>query len=135
MAGKIAYKGTETSLAAALAGRYLMLLTAAPSGPGAALSSLAEYAATGYARVAVAFGAATGTPRTAPNSAEVSTPALTGANGTTAITHWAIVTVPTGTAGDLITYGTCTLNPSGAIVPAAGQAVKFAAGALTIAID
>lgn len=135
MAGKLAVKGAEVGLGAALSGRYLMLLTAAPSGAGATLASLTEYAATGYARVAVTFGTATGTPRVATNSADVSTASLTGATGSTTISHWALVSAASGTSGDVYAYGTCTLSPSGAIVPTAGQAVKFAAGSLSVQID
>lgn len=132
MAGKLSLKAVETGLASALAGRYLALLTAAPSGPGAALSSLTEYSAAGYARVPVSFGTATGTPRTAANSASISTAPLTGATGAVTITHWALVSVASGTAGDLIAYG----DVSGADrSPESGQVLTFAAGALTVSID
>lgn len=132
MAGKLSLKAVETALTAALSGRYLALLTAAPSGPGATLASLAEYGAAGYARVPATFGTATGTPRTAANSASISTAPLTGATGSVNITHWALVSVASGTAGDLIAYGDVTGADRS---PEAGQVLTFAAGALTVSID
>lgn len=132
MAGKLTYSGAEIALATTLGGRYLALLTAAPSGPSATLASLSEYAAAGYARPSVSFGTATGTPRTAANSAAVSTAALTGATGLVTITHWALVSVASGTSGSLIAYG----DVAGADrSPEAGQVITFAIGALTISLD
>lgn len=132
MAGKLSYKAAELALAAALPGRYLMLLTAAPSGPAATLASLAEYTPAGYTRQAVTFGTATGTPRVAANTSAIATAALTGATGLVTVTHWALVSVATGTTGDLIAYG----DLAGADrSPEAGQAVTFAIGALTISLD
>lgn len=130
--GKIAYAGAEAALAGALSGRYLALLTAAPSGPGATISSLSEYSAAGYARVPVAFATAAGTPRTAANSGAVSTSPLTGATGSVTITHWALVTVASGSAGSVIAYGDVTGADRS---PEAGEVVTFAAGSITVQID
>lgn len=132
MAGKLAYKAAELALAASLAGRYVALLTAAPSGPAATLASLAEYSATGYTRQAVTFGTATGTPRVAANTNTITTSALTGATGLVTLTHWALVSSASGTSGDLIAYG----DLAGADrSPEAGQAVTLAVGALTVSLD
>lgn len=132
MAGKLAYKGAETALAASLSGRYVALLTAAPAGPAATLASLAEYTATGYTRQAATFGTATGTPRTAANTNTITTAAITGATGSVTLTHWALVSTASGTTGDLIAYG----DLAGADrSPEAGQAVTLAVGALTVTLD
>lgn len=132
MAASVTTKAAEIALTALATGRYLALLTATPSGTSPTLASLTEYAGPGYSRMPF-------TPlvtdavvaRGAVNSAAISTSPLTGANGTTKITHWALVTTVSGTSGDVLAYG--EVNGTTGITPAAGNVITFAAGSIAIA--
>lgn len=106
---------------------YVALLTAAPA-TDPTVAALTEYAATGYARAQVTWTAPTGDPSSSGNSATITIGPLTGANGTTAITHAALVTSSSGTTGVVRT--TWTLNASR--TPAAGDSVQVAVQGLTI---
>lgn len=137
MAGKLSNTGQAIALDAAT-GRatqtarttYLVLLTAAP-GATTTPATMTEYAASGYARVACTFGAPTGNPRVTANSGAVNFAAFTGANGSTSITHWGVVSSSSGTTGDFLAYGDLTTPRT----PAAGDTASFASGALTIQLD
>lgn len=137
MAGKLSHVGAGLALdgstgRATVTARttYLALLTAAPT-QASTLATMAEYAATGYARVACTFGAPSGTPRVISNSGAVNFAAFTGANGSTVITHWALVSAAAGTTGDFLAYGDLTTPRT----PQAGDTASFAAGALDIQLD
>lgn len=137
MAGKLNVAGASLGLDAAL-GRatvnsrtvYLALLTAAPA-QGTALSGLTEYAAAGYSRQAIAFVAPSGTPRVTSNTALLTYGPLTGANGSTSIGWWAVVSAASGTTGDVVAYGDFTT----ARVPAVNDSLTVAAGAITVSVD
>jgi hypothetical protein len=85
---------------------YLALSTADPTdtGTGASMSETAN--TNGYARTAITFGAAA--LRKVTQSADVTFPAVTGANWSTAITHWAIVDSATHGAGNVLAHGAFT---------------------------
>jgi hypothetical protein len=137
MAGKLSYVGAGNALDGTL-GRatqtlrtlYLALLTAAPTG-STTTATMTEYAATGYARQAIAMTTPSGTPRVSSNSAVLNFPAFTGATGSTAITYWALVSASTGTSGDLVAWGDFTTSRT----PAANDSVSVAIGAITVTID
>lgn len=137
MAGKMNIVGAANALDGAL-GRatqtsrtvYLMLLTAAPT-VSSTIASVTEYSATGYARQAIAMGTPSGTPRVSANTAVLTFGPLSGANGTTAVTHWAIVSASSGTSGDVIAQGDFTASRT----PAAGDSLTVAIGAITVSID
>lgn len=107
---------------------YIMMLTAAPVSV-TAFASLAEYAGTGYARQVWTPGAPAGTPRTSTNSNSISIgPITAGAGGT--ISHYALVDVSTGTAGNWIGWGAFDT----AKTPAVGDTPTIAATATGITI-
>jgi hypothetical protein len=137
MPGELSTAGANIALDAAT-GRatqtartmYLALLTAAPT-DSTTVATMTEYAATGYSRVACAMGAPTGDPATTANTGVLTFGPLTGANGSTAITHCALVSSASGTSGDLVAYWTLTASRT----PAAGDSVSVAIGALTLSND
>lgn len=136
MAGKLTLVGAGNALDGAL-GRvtqtartvYLMLLTAAPTA-ASTLASVTEYAATGYARQAIAQAAPTGTPRLSGNSAGLTFGPYTAGTGAT-ITHWAIGSASSGTTGDLIAYGDLAVSKT----PGVGDTTTAAIGAFTVTAD
>src|SRR3712207_5549380 len=99
MTGALTDKGADIALDA-VTGRatqtartmYLVLLTADPGRTGTP-ATMSEYSATGYARQAYgpAAPSTTGNNRKSGNSGAISFGPLTGANGTTAITHVGLV--------------------------------------------
>ena len=116
---------------------YVALLTAAPSDTGGGT----EVTGNAYARVAVTSattawngthgnttGASSGTNGTVTNAAPIAFPTPTPAGWGT-VTHWAVYDASTG--GNLLFYA--ALTASKAI--AAGDAVSFIAGALSLQID
>jgi hypothetical protein len=109
--------------ATAPAGRFVALLTAAPSDSSGGTEVTASGGTT-YARQAVTFGAAvtTGGVTTAANSAPVSWTNLPTAN----ITHIAIYSAVTG--GNLLYTGALTASKS----LTAGDNFTFNTGALTV---
>jgi hypothetical protein len=137
MAGKLSYIGAANALDGTLGratqtarGMYLALLTTAPTA-ASTMVTMTEYSAAGYARQAVTLSVPSGTPRLASNSAVLNFPAFTGANGSTAITYWALVSAVSGTAGDLVAWGDFTTSRT----PAANDSVSVAIGAITVTID
>lgn len=137
MPGELSGTGAVIALEAAL-GRtaastratYLALLTAAPA-DNTTPATMTEYGATGYSRQAVTWGAATGDPATSSNTNSISFGPLTGANGSTPITHAALVSSASGTTGDLVAHWQLTSSRT----PAAGDSINVAIGALTLSLD
>lgn len=136
MAGKLSLVGAANALDGAL-GRvtqtartvYLAFLTAAPTAT-TTNATMTEYAATGYARQAIAQAAPTGTPRLSANSAALTFGPFTAGTGAT-IGWWAIVSSASGTTGDFIAYGDLTSTRT----PAVGDTVTAAIGSFTVSID
>lgn len=116
---------------------YVGLLTAAPNDTGGGT----EVTGNAYARVAITSGtaawnntqgnttgASTGTDGTIENAAVVTFPTPTPAGWGT-VTHFAVYDA--ATAGNMLFYGALTASK----VINAGDAVSFAAGALSLQID
>lgn len=116
---------------------YVGLLTAAPSDTGGGT----EVSGNAYARVAITSGtaawnntqgnttgASTGTDGTIENAAVITFPTPTPAGWGT-VTHFAVYDA--ATAGNLLFYAALTASK----VINAGDAVSFAAGALSLQID
>jgi hypothetical protein len=92
---------------------------------------LTEYAAAGYSRQTIVFAAPSGTPRVTSNTGALTYGPLTGANGSTSIGWWAVVSAASGTTGDVVAYGDFA-TPR---VPAASDSLTVAAGAITVSVD
>lgn len=108
---------------------YLALLTAAPTDTNLTMAAVTEYAATGYARQVFGPGSATAAePSVISNAGTITFGPLTGANGTTVITHWAICDAVSGTTANIIATGALTTSRT----PAAGDSLQAAAGAFTV---
>jgi hypothetical protein len=137
MAGKLTVVGAGLGLDGSL-GRstvasrtlYLALLVAAPN-VSSTPSSMSEYVATGYGRQACAMGVPSGTPRVAANTALLTYGPLTGANGLTTITHWALVSSSSGTTGEMVAFGDFNTTRT----PASGDSATVSIGAITVGID
>jgi hypothetical protein len=107
---------------------YVALLTATPTDTALTMAALTEYAATGYARQVYGPGAPTAAvPSVIANLAQIVFGVLTGANGTTPVTGWAICDAVSGTSANVIATGLWSL----ARTPSAGDSLAVAAGALT----
>lgn len=119
---------------------YLALCTAAPAdAQTAGTITMTEYAATGYARQTVTFGTGTGgtgapslvsTVMTSANTAALTFGPFTAGTGST-ITHAALVSVVSGTAGDLVAFWSLDTSRT----PATNDSISVAIGALTLAVD
>lgn len=137
MPGELSSTGATSALEAAL-GRttatarttYLALLTAAPT-DATTPATMTEYAAAGYSRQSVTWGAGSGDPVTCANTNAITFGPITGADGAVIITHAALVSSASGTTGDLVYYW--TLNASR--TPASGDSITVAVGALTASLD
>jgi hypothetical protein len=139
MPGKASDRGADIALDA-ITGRqtqtartmYLVLLTAAPT-DATTLATMVEYTAAGYARQTwtPAAPSASGGNRRSANTNGITYGPLTGANGTTAITHAALVSALTGTTGDLTFYWTLD-SPR---TPASGDSITVAANAVAADLD
>lgn len=137
MAGKLTVVGAGIALDA-MSGRatqtlrnmYLALLTA-PASATTTPATMTEYNATGYTRQLCAMGAPTGTPRVIANTAGLSFGPITGANGSTAVTYWALVSTASGTAGDCVAFGDLVTPRT----PAASDTLTAATGSITISLD
>ena len=122
---------------AAVAARtyYLALWTADPTAAGTPATA-GEYAAGGYARVTYTpvAPAAVGTGATAAqqtsNNASITFGPLTGANGTTVITHCALVSTASGTTGDMAYRWALDASRT----PAAGDSITVAVNAVAARI-
>ncbi|MEO6572089.1 MAG: hypothetical protein ABIO83_11150 [Ilumatobacteraceae bacterium] len=138
MAGQLARKGAQLGLDAVLGTTtltarttYIALLTAAPTDATtmATMTELTTPATNGYDRKACAWAAATAAdPSSAQNSALITFGAFTAdlAN----VTHLALVSALTGTAGDFIAYWTADVAKD----PASGDSITIAAGALILTL-
>jgi hypothetical protein len=137
MAGKLTVVGAGIALDA-MSGRatqtprnlYLALLTA-PASVTTTPATMTEYAATGYTRQLCAMGTPSGTPRVIANTAGLSYGPLTGANGTTAVTYWALVSTASGTTGECVAFGDMVTPRT----PAASDTLTAAIGSITVSID
>lgn len=111
---------------------YIALLTAAPTRT-TTLATMTEYAAAGYARAT--YGPTTpatvGANRESSNTSQITIGPLTGANGTTAITHAALVSAASGTVGDFIDWWTLDASRT----PAANDSIQIAANAFKFAVS
>lgn len=139
MAGSLSDKGADIALDAA-SGRatqtartmYLALLTAAPSNSSTP-ATMTEYAATGYSRQAwtPTTPAANSSARRTSNSNAITFGPITGANGSTSITHAALVSSSSGTTGDLTMFWTLDASRT----PAAGDSITVAINAVSMDLD
>lgn len=139
MPGELSDKGADIALDA-VSGRatqtartmYLALLTAAPT-DATTPATMTEYSAAGYARPTFTptTPAASGGVRRFSNSAQITIGPLTGANGSTAITHAALVSSASGTTGDLVCFWTLDASRT----PAANDSIQIAANAFTFDAD
>lgn len=138
MAGQASTVGANAMLDAA-SGRatqtartvYLALLTAAPT-DATTMASMAELTTpgtNGYSRQTVAWSAPSGDPSSTQNSGALTFGPFTAdlAN----VTHCALVSASTGTAGDFIWYWTVDVAKD----PANGDSITVAAGAVTMTAD
>jgi len=106
---------------------YLALCTGDPTdaGTGGSMTEVAD--ANGYARKAIAFGAASS--RRITQNAQVSFDQATGTWGT--ITHWAIVDSATHGAGNVLAHGSF----SASFAPVSGNTPSVASGQVYIEIS
>lgn len=110
---------------------YLACLTAAPT-DATTLATMAEAGTpgtAGYARPAVTWGAPTGDPATTSNTNAITVGPLTA--DLAAVTHLALVSAATGTAGDFLYWWAVDTAKD----PAAGDSITLAAGALVARLD
>lgn len=106
---------------------YLALLTATVA-DDAAMTALPEVTTPGYARQAVTWGASTtARPSTTSNSAVVTFGPVT-ADMSVPVTHAVLVTVNTGTAGQILAKWQLDAPQQ----PVNGQALQIASGKLTL---
>ena len=138
MAGELSTNGANIGLDAAT-GRatqtarsmYLALLTAAPT-DATTMSTMTELTTpgtNGYDREICAFDAPTGDPASTQNSSLITFGPFTADLGN--VTHIALVSAATGTAGDLPMYWTADVAKD----PANGDSITIAAGALVMTLD
>lgn len=110
---------------------YLALLTAAPTDATtmAGMTEVTTPATNGYARQSVSWTAPTGDPSSTQNSGALTFGPFTADLGN--VTHLALVSAATGTAGDLVAYWTADVAKD----PANGDSISVASGALTLTCD
>jgi hypothetical protein len=118
-------------VAAASRVTYLALLTAAPTDATtmATMTEVFTPGTSGYTRVAVTWGAPTGDPALTSNTNTVTVGAFTADPAT--ITHCALVSAATGTAGVLYSHWALTTPRD----PAIGDTITFAPGDLSLTLD
>lgn len=111
---------------------YIALLTSAPTDT-TTLSTMAEYTAAGYARVAVAWSSpalnGSNVPETS-NTGALTFGAFTSGTGAT-ITHCALVSAASGTTGTFLAHWQLDNSRT----PGTGDSLQFAIGALKLAVD
>lgn len=140
MPGELSDAGADIALDA-VSGRatqtartmYVALLTAAPS-DATTPATMTEYSATGYARATftpTTPAASGGGARRFSNNAQITIGPLTGANGSSTITHAALVSSSSGTTGQLVLFWTLDSSRT----PAANDSVQIAANAFTFDAD
>lgn len=138
MAGELSTVGANNALDGAL-GRvtqtarttYLALLTAAPTDATtmATMTEVTTPGSNGYARQAVTWSAPSGDPSSSSNTGALTFGPFSADLGN--VTHCALVSASTGTAGDLIFWWSLTAARD----PASGDSISFAAGALVATLD
>jgi len=111
---------------------YLALLTAAP-GDTTTMAAMTEYAATGYARQTVTWSSpavnGSSIPETS-NTGTITFGPFTAGTGAT-ITHAALVSVVSGTAGSILAYWTLDTSRT----PSTNDSLQFTTGNLKITCD
>lgn len=107
---------------------YLALLSAAPT-DASTIASVTEIGVAGYARQPVSWTAPTGDPSRSQNSAVVTFGPFTADPPN--VTHCALVSASSGTAGDFIMHWVLDVAKDAAI----NESISFAAGALSMTID
>lgn len=138
MAGELSTVGANNALDAAT-GRatqtarttYLALLTAAPT-DASTMGTMTEVftpGSNGYARASVTWSAPSGDPSSTSNTNTLTFGAFTADPAN--VTHCALVSASTGTAGDLIAWWSLT----SARDAASGDTISFAASALVLTLD
>lgn len=138
MPGQLSTAGSNIGLDAAT-GRatqsartmYLALLTAAPNDATtmATMTELTTPGTNGYDREICAFDAPTGDPSSTQNSSLITFGPFSSDLGN--VTHLALVSAATGTAGDLTMYWTADVAKD----PANGDSITVEAGALVMTND
>lgn len=138
MAGEASTAGSNIMLDAA-SGRstatarptYLALLTATPTDATTMVSmtEITTPASQGYDREAVTWTVPTGDPASTENTALITFGPFTADLGN--VTHVALVSALTGTAGDFIWWWAADVAKD----PANGDSITIAAGALTMTCD
>ena len=108
---------------------YLAQLTAAPTASSTP-ATMTEYAAAGYARVAIAMGVPAGTPRVTANTAALTQGPMTSGTGASC-GWWAIVSSASGTTGDMLAQGDWAVAKN----PGVGDSLTVAIGAVTVQLD
>lgn len=137
MAGKLNVAGAGLALDGAM-GRvtvtprtvYLALLTSIP-GNTVTPASMSEYVATGYARQVIAMSVPAGTPRVTSNTATITFGPITGANNTTIVNGWAIISSASGATGEIVAQGDLNVTRT----PAANDQLTVTPGSVTVQID
>ena len=110
---------------------YLALLTAAPNDTTtmATMTEVTTPGSNGYDREICAWDAPTGDPSSTDNSALITFGPFTADLGQ--VSHIALVSASTGTAGELVAYWTADVPKD----PANGDSITIAAGALVMTAD
>lgn len=107
---------------------WIALLTATPTDTNLTMAAVTEYGATGYARQAIAFGAATAAlPSVASNSGTVTFGPMTAGTGGV-ITHFAICDAVSGTSANIIATGAWASSRT----PGVGDSLSIAAAGVTV---
>lgn len=138
MPGELSTVGANNALDGAL-GRvtqtarttYLALLTAAPT-DATTMATMVEVTtpgSNGYSRQPVTWSAPSGDPSSSSNTGALTFGPFTADLGN--VTHCALVSAATGTAGDFIYHWALTTARD----PANGDSIQFAAGALVATLD
>lgn len=110
---------------------YLALLTAAPTDTTtmATMTELTTPGTNGYSRQTYGPAAPSGDPSVTSNGGAITFGPFTADLGN--VTHVALVSASTGTAGDLVWYWTADTARD----PINGDSITIAAGALTMSMD
>lgn len=132
--GKRALDGVTGRATVTARTTYLALLTAAPSDATTdGTISVTEYGATGYSRQSVAWTAPALNGSSIPessNSAILNFGPFTAGTGAT-ITHAALVSAASGTAGDMLAWWSLDASRT----PATNDSISIAANALKLAVE
>ena len=107
---------------------YLVLLSSAP-GDATTLSTMAEITTAGYARKAVTWSAPSGDPSVTSNTAAITFGPFTADPPN--VTHLALVSASSGTAGDFIYYWTADTARDAST----GDSITVAIGGVSMQLD